>query len=102
MNLSSWKLQYRSASGSGAYQTMVTLPAMTSIPSHGFLLIGSGGTGGYSGTADVVRTNMSGAGSALGGADASAGNNFDSDDNGSDFVIRATRDPQNRNSATEP
>jgi hypothetical protein len=37
-----------------------------------------------------------------GGADVTAGNGFDSNNNGADFVTRATRDPQNQASAVEP
>ena len=37
-----------------------------------------------------------------GGADATAGNGFDSDNNSVDFVLRTTRDPQNSASAVEP
>ncbi|EPX58830.1 hypothetical protein D187_003545 [Cystobacter fuscus DSM 2262] len=36
-----------------------------------------------------------------GGGDALRGNGYDSDNNGSDFVVRATRDPQNSSSAPE-
>ena len=36
------------------------------------------------------------------GADALAGNGHDTDDNAADFVVRATRDPQNAASAPEP
>ncbi|MFK7991417.1 MAG: lamin tail domain-containing protein [Sandaracinaceae bacterium] len=36
------------------------------------------------------------------GADANAGNGFDSGDNLSDFVLRTLRDPQNASSGTEP
>jgi hypothetical protein len=39
---------------------------------------------------------------AAGGADATLGNNFDSDDNASDFVTRANRDPQSSLSPIEP
>jgi hypothetical protein len=39
---------------------------------------------------------------AAGGADATAGNGYDTDDNASDFVIRATRDPQSSASPHEP
>ena len=35
------------------------------------------------------------------GADAAAGNGYDSNDNSKDFVIRATRGPQNKASGTE-
>jgi hypothetical protein len=38
----------------------------------------------------------------LGGADATAGNGYDSDKNGDDWVLRVTRDPQNAASPTEP
>jgi hypothetical protein len=37
-----------------------------------------------------------------GGADALAGNGHDSDDNASDFVERAVRQPQSSVSAAEP
>ncbi len=36
------------------------------------------------------------------GADAAAGNGHDSDNNGADFILRSTRDPQNRASPVEP
>jgi hypothetical protein len=36
------------------------------------------------------------------GADASAGNRHDTNDNGADFVLRATREPQSRASTPEP
>lgn len=67
IDVSNWKVQYRSAGG-GAYSTLEDLPAGMTIPARGFLLIASGGTGGYAGSpaADVERTNSSGAGIALG------------------------------------
>ncbi len=37
-----------------------------------------------------------------GGADALGGNNFDSNDNANDFVVRPVRDPQNAAAAPEP
>jgi hypothetical protein len=36
-----------------------------------------------------------------GGADANAGNGWDTDDNSKDFVVRAVREPQNSRSETE-
>ncbi|MFO0680793.1 MAG: lamin tail domain-containing protein [Sandaracinus sp.] len=39
---------------------------------------------------------------AAGGRDELAGNGYDTDDNGADFVVRATRDPQSTASAPEP
>jgi large repetitive protein len=39
---------------------------------------------------------------ASGGADATAGNGYDSDKNGDDWVLRAVRDPQSSASPTEP
>lgn len=39
---------------------------------------------------------------AVGGADELAGNGYDTDDNGMDFVVRATREPQSTTSAPEP
>jgi hypothetical protein len=38
---------------------------------------------------------------AVGGSDANRGNGYDSDNNSTDFVTRATRQPQNSASATE-
>ena len=38
---------------------------------------------------------------AVGGSDATRGNGYDSDNNANDFVLRATRQPQNSASATE-
>lgn len=39
---------------------------------------------------------------AIGGADETAGNGYDSDDNATDIVIRTTRQPQNSSSPAEP
>ncbi len=49
--------------------------------------------------ANVSSTNTS---MAAGGADATAGNGYDTDDNVSNFVTQAVRTPQNKSSPTEP
>jgi hypothetical protein len=56
VDMSSWHIQYKSATGA-AYQNEVTLPQGAVIASHGYYLIASGGTGGYSGNvpADFLR-----------------------------------------------
>jgi hypothetical protein len=58
IDISGWRVQYKSATGA-SYQTEVTLPAGATIASHGYYLIGSGGSGGYSGTvaADFLRSS---------------------------------------------
>ncbi|MBL0692269.1 lamin tail domain-containing protein [Comamonas sp. JC664] len=48
-----------------------------------------------------ARPNSTAESMAEGGADALAGNGHDTDDNGSDFIIRAVRQPQNSQSPTE-
>ncbi len=48
-----------------------------------------------------ARPNSTTESMAVGGADAEAGNGHDTDDNGSDFVIRAERQPQNSQSPVE-
>ncbi|MBI5478172.1 MAG: hypothetical protein HY906_04910, partial [Deltaproteobacteria bacterium] len=56
------------------------------------------------GTGSVERkaNASSTAASMTTGADVSAGNNRDSDDNAADFVARPTRQPQNRLATPEP
>ncbi|MHB8874870.1 MAG: thrombospondin type 3 repeat-containing protein [Myxococcaceae bacterium] len=66
VDISGWKFQYRSATGS-SYSNIGTVPAATSIPARGYFLFTSG-AGLYVGSAtpDLVRTNTSGTGIALG------------------------------------
>ena len=178
VSVAGWKLLYRSATGA-TYSLIDTVAAGATIPSHGFYLMGSGGSSGYQGMpaldqvvktsagaptamglaaaaghvrlglpgvsdtpnlpdggVDVLVSDTVGYGStavgaetapapapnfaggqslerkakssstatsmATGGADATAGNNFDSNDNANDFVVRPTRQPQNLASAPEP
>ena len=54
LDVTGWKLQYRSASGA-SYGTLVTFPQGTVVPAHGFLLVASAQN--YGGTApDVTRS----------------------------------------------
>lgn len=173
VSIGNWRLQYRAATGA-SYLTVTSLPAGASIAPHSYYLIGSGGTGGYSGmplpdfsaaagtgtptalglaaTAGHVRIGPPGLGvapvdalaadtvgygaaaiepegtpapvgiwsngaagsierkassssnalSMVGGSDEGRGNGFDTQDNGADFVVRATREPQNSASPSEP
>ncbi len=49
------------------------------------------------------RANASAsAASMMGGADVSAGNNLDTDNNGTDFIVRTSRQPQSKASPPEP
>ena len=162
VDMSSWKLQYKSATGT-SYTGNFTLPAGSKIPAHGFFLVTAAGyvgtvtgnassgtsiglantaghvrlglpgitnsptdtlamdTVGYGSTANAAEgnspittlptaagsferkalSNSDAASMASGGADELKGNGHDSNNNAADFVLRATRDPQNASSATE-
>ncbi|QSQ25848.1 lamin tail domain-containing protein [Pyxidicoccus parkwayensis] len=162
VDISGWKIQYRSASGA-AYNTGFALPAGSSIAPRGYFLVGSGsyapaggaakdanwgttltlGAGGGHiriGTStlgttvdDPATVDKLGYGTAIGaegsaitttpattgsyerkananstaasmetGSDALKGNGQDTDNNAADFVLRTTRQPQNKASAKEP
>ncbi|MFP2909242.1 lamin tail domain-containing protein [Pyxidicoccus sp. 3LFB2] len=162
IDLSGWKLQYKSATSTVEYTGNFSFPAGTSIKAHGYLLIGHAGytgsvakdltyafdmsasltAGGHvrigpdldpknltdsrtvdklgwgtanqpEGTAGPAHPAAGGslerkardtstqATMGAGGADESAGNGWDTDDNSKDFLVRAARDPQNSQSAAE-
>ncbi|QRK13346.1 lamin tail domain-containing protein [Archangium violaceum] len=164
VDISGWKLQYKSASTTSTFSTLVTLLSGASIPAKGYFLFAykNSSTGlGYTGSVApdatyTAQTSHSGAtlqlvnslgstidrlawgtastaglqpegspaplidnaiaGASLerkavssstsdsmgpGGSDANRGNGYDSDDNATDFVIRAARNPQNASSPAE-
>ncbi len=155
VEMSGWKLQYKSQSGS-TWQDYGTLPPGAAIRAHGFYLLGSNGyagaaaadfTWGASGLADnghvrildaaaaevdrvgygtAVDPKISAAPSiggsatnnsverkasisstaatlAAGGAEEKAGNMYNSNDNGADFLLQTNgRNPQNSASPIEP
>ncbi len=53
VSLGGWKLQYRSAAGTG-YSVIDTIPVGASIGPRGYFLVASGTAGGYLGTPDLV------------------------------------------------
>ena len=100
--------------GSGKVALMATTAAASgSVPAGAVDFVGYGSANGYEGTgATAVLTNTTSAerkansastaaSMQSGGADALAGNGYDSDDNKLDFVIR-TPEPQNSSSPSEP
>ena len=163
VDISGWKLQYKSATGTSGYNNTFVLPGDSKIAPHGFFLVTSptyvGSSGGDAnwgtviaglaaggghiriglpdmttatadplaidtlgyGTANApegtaisvtgIKTNgsierkayasSSVASMAAGGADESKGNGYDSENNSADFLLRETRNPQNKASPAE-
>lgn len=62
VSLAGWLLQYRSTGSTSVWSTMTVLPREASVPAHGFYLVTSGSSPGYSGatTADFVAVSASG------------------------------------------
>lgn len=95
--------------GPGGLGTSPTDPLAIDTLGYGSTAVGAEGNNpfpapNFAGGQSVERkANASSTTSSMeGGADALAGNNYDSQNNGNDFVLRNTRQPQNRSSATEP
>lgn len=95
----------------GAASTPATSPLVADLVGYGSTAVGPEGTPAPKGTWDTgdllgsIERKASAASTAAsmspGGADATAGNNRDSQDNGADFVARPARQPQNRQSPPE-
>lgn len=95
----------------GAPSTPAGSPLVSDLVGYGSAATGPEGMPAPKGTWDTgdllgsierkANAASTAASMSAGGADAAAGNNRDSQDNGADFVARPARDPQNRQSTPE-